>query len=105
MSIREPTGETFEKKVADAENIKLTYYTEKAKEETDKTQEENLFINLSISQIMKNIARTFIDIMNDLVREGPRDLIRILGREDRMIYVGIIILFITFCIYLVDITG
>ncbi len=99
------TGETFQKKAIDVENTKLTYYTEKAKEDAVQTQEENLFINLSISEILKNISRTFIDIMNDITKEGPRDLIRIIGRGDRMIYVGIIILFISFSIYLVDITA
>jgi hypothetical protein len=96
---------TFQKKVIDVENAKLTYYTEKAKEETSRGQEEKLFINMSLGQIMANISRTFIDIINELMTKGPGDLLQILGREDRMIYVGIIILFITFCIYIVDITG
>jgi hypothetical protein len=107
MSTSQPGSETFEKKVLSTEKDKITYYTEKARAESTQTYEEQLFINLSIRKIFENISKTFVGIMNEFLTpaNGKPDYIAILSREDRLIYLGIIILLIGFGIYLVDITN
>jgi hypothetical protein len=102
-------AETFQKKVQDLETQKLTYYAEKTNAASAQEKTENLFIHLSLRQIMMNISNTFIGIMNDILNPAdpatPRDYLSIISKDDRLIYVGIIVVFIAFCLYLVDITS
>jgi hypothetical protein len=103
-------SQTFERKVLETENKNLTYYTEKTNKEAIQQKTENLFINLSIKEILINLSKTFVGILNDLLTPGNLSLtggriIDILFKEDRMIYVGLLILFISFSIYLIDITS
>ena len=99
---------TFQKKVQDLEKQKLTYYTEKTNSIVTDDKTENLFIHLSLREIIMNISKTFIDILDDLLKLKPasvREYLDILGKGDRLIYVGIIVVFIAFCLYLIDITN
>jgi len=100
-------AETFQKKVQDLETQKLTYYSEKTNTAAAEEKTENLFIQLSLRQIMINISNTFIGIMNDILTPSSegRDYLAIISKEDRLIYVGIIVVFLAFCLYLVDITS
>jgi hypothetical protein len=106
MSISQPDSQTFERRVLDNEGQKLTYYSEKSNRLKIDETTEKLFINLSLKEILMNISLTIINIINDIVQCGirsPRDILSILGRDDRLIYVGIVIIFISFGIYVVDI--
>ncbi len=99
-------AETFQKKVQDLETQKLTYYSEKTNASSAEEKTENLFVHLSLRQIMINISNTFIGILNDILTPSKdRDYLAIIAKEDRLIYVGIIVVFIAFCLYLVDITS
>ncbi len=101
-------SQTFERKVLETEKQNLTYYTEKANKAATQQKTENLFINLSIKEILVNLSKTFVGILNDLMTPGNLTggrIIEILFKEDRMIYVGLLILFIAFSIYLIDITS
>lgn len=109
MSTSEPESQTFERKVINAENQKLTYYTEKANKAAAEQKTENLFINLSVKEILSNLSAAFVGILNDLMTpETPLSVstvLHILTKEDRLIYVGLVLLFVAFSIYLIDITG
>ena len=99
---------TFQKKVQDLEKQKLTYYTEKTNSIVADDKKENLFIHLSLREIIMNISKTFVDILDDLLKLKPasvREYLDILSKGDRLIYVGIIVVFIAFCLYLIDITN
>jgi hypothetical protein len=99
---------TFQKKVQDLEKQKLTYYTEQTNSIVADDRAENLFIHLSLRQIIMNISKTFIGILDDLLTLKPasvREYLDILSKGDRLIYVGIIVVFIAFCLYLIDITN
>ena len=101
-------SQLFEKRVMEREGQRLAYYSEKARQEETKKIDDSLFINLSVMQILTNISVTFADILNDILNEGikgPQDLVRILGRGDRLIYTGLIILLISFAFYIIDITN
>jgi hypothetical protein len=101
-----PDPQTFERKVLEAETQKLSYYTEKANTEAAQQKKENLFIHLSVKEILMNLSRSFVNILNDLMAPGgTSNIISILTKEDRLIYVGLILLFIALSIYLIDITG
>jgi hypothetical protein len=104
---RNTDSETFQRKVLETENQKLTYYTEKANKSASEEKTENLFINLSLKQIFINLTTAFVGILNDILTPGFefRNILSVLTKEDRLIYVGMVILFVSFSIYLIDITG
>jgi hypothetical protein len=105
--LKDIMAETFQKKVQDLETQKLTYYSEKTNTAAAEEKTENLFIQLSLRQIMINISNTFIGIMNDILTPSSegRDYLAIISKDDRLIYVGLIVVFLAFCLYLVDITS
>ena len=105
MSISQPGSETFEKRVLESEKQKLTYYTAKTNSEQSEELTENMFINLSLREIFANFAKTIIDIMNDLTVSGTKDILNTFSKDDRLIYIGLLIVFIAFSIYLIDITS
>ncbi len=99
---------TFQKNVQEFERQKLTYYTEKTNSIATDEKTENLFIHLSLREIIMNISKTFVGILDDILTLKPasfREYLDIVSKEDRLIYVGIIVIFIAFCLYLIDITN
>lgn len=78
--------------------------------DTDKKHTD--FYDLSLKDLYKNTLQSIIDIINDITdayNNGYVDnnnyiyvLIDILSREDRRLYVGIILLFLSFIIYFID---
>ena len=109
MSVSTEEAQTFQRKVLTAEKEKLSYYTEKTNKEVSQEKTENLFMNLSLRQILLNLSNAFINILNDLLEPGasksPKDILNILTKEDRMIYLGLVLLFFAFSMYLIDITS
>lgn len=55
---------------------------------------------LSVSEILKKVSQTIIDIINDLI---DRKFSLAILRGDRLMYIGILILIIAYMVYLVDI--
>lgn len=103
MSISEPGSETFERHVIDNEGKKLTYYSEKSTKINGSN--DNLFINLSIFEILKNISKTIINIIDDLLDykiKNLKDVLTVFSKDDRLIYIGIIMIIISLCVYLID---
>ena len=101
-------NQNYERLVHKNEEQQLAYYSEKANIEKNTNEDERLFLNMSIRDILKGVSVTFIDVINDLVSgkaKNSKDLIKILFKGDRMIYVGVITILIAFGIYIVDITS
>jgi sulfatase maturation enzyme AslB (radical SAM superfamily) len=78
----------------------------------DKIKEQKKFYDLSLRELYKNTLQTIIDILNDITNaysNGYVDnsnyiyiIINILSKEERRLYVGIILLFLSFIIYFID---
>ena len=78
----------------------------------DKIKEQKNFYDLSLREVYKNTLQTIIDILNDITNaysNGYIDnnnyiyiIINILSKEERRLYVGIILLFLSFIIYFID---
>jgi sulfatase maturation enzyme AslB (radical SAM superfamily) len=78
----------------------------------DKIKEQKNFYDLSLRELYKNTLQTIIDILNDITNaysNGYVDnsnyiyiIINILSKEERRLYVGIILLFLSFIIYFID---
>ena len=98
--------QSYESKVTDIEGKKLQYYTENA--QSAQRAEKKVFTDLSLKTIFQNVSFTLIAIINDILAgqiKKPSDVIMVLFKEDRMIYLGLIIMTIAFCIYIIDITS
>ena len=80
----------------------------------DRKESKNPY-NLTINELYKNTLQTVIDIINDIIElnnkvsQEPNDInyyitkvIYILTDNDRKLYVGIILIILSFVIYFID---
>ncbi len=86
----------------------LKNISEKTNTLNEITIEDNLFINLSLKEIMSNMSATIITIINELLdpklKKTLANLITIFFKDDRMIYLGLFVVFIGLGLYIIDIT-
>lgn len=102
------SSQSYERMVEKREGVDLAYYTETANNKKDDQEDDKLFANLSIKQILTGISETFIDILNDIVTgkiDNASRLVNIFIKDNRLIYLSIILVMIAFSMYLVDITS
>ena len=94
---------SYQRAVELNEQDTLTYYTERAN--AKRSTDQALFVNLTLKQIIQNISQTFIDIINELVSgELTKErLIMVFFKEDRMVYIGSLLVIVAFVIYVTDI--
>jgi len=60
-------------------------------------------IDLSIGKLYMNTIQTIIDIINESVTVvNYNDYIKIITKDDRLFYVGIILIILSFVIYFID---
>jgi len=77
---------------------------------TEKGKEENDFFNYSITELYNNTLKTVIDIINDFMRiidntdrnNYLMSFLQIFFKEQRMFYIGIILIILSFVIYFID---
>jgi len=98
----------YERMVEITEGEQLTYYKDRANQSQESEEKGKLFINLSISAILRGISQTFIDIINEFVNGKVYDINSLLTTffsGDRMIYIGILFVMIGFAMYIIDLTS
>jgi hypothetical protein len=91
---------------------KLNSLLETLPDKIEKDKEHTDFYDLSLKDIYKNTLQSIIDIINDVTKaynNGYIDnsnyiyvLIDILSKEERRLYIGIILIFLSFIIYFID---
>lgn len=99
---------SYQRKVEQHEKDQLTYYTDRANAKKEQEESSKLFVNLSVKQIIQGLSSTIIDIVNDLVSgevQTFKGLIAVFFYGDRMIYLGVLLVLLSFTIYLIDITS
>lgn len=77
---------------------------------TDNKKDEDDFFNFSIIELYNNTMKTMIDIINDVIRildnnnkeSYFRNIFQIFFSENRMFYIGIILIILSFVIYFID---
>jgi len=77
---------------------------------TEKNKEENDFFNYSITELYNNTLKTVIDIINDFMKiidntdrnNYLMSFLQIFFKEQRMFYIGIILIILSFVIYFID---
>jgi|688.fasta_scaffold590638_2 hypothetical protein len=98
--------ETIESKF----NQLLTTLPNIIKENSNRPKDSNDFFELSIIDIYKNTLQTIIDIINDIInlyetshnQFNFKRLLIIFFNENRMFYIGIILIILSFIIYFID---
>jgi hypothetical protein len=91
---------------------KLNSLLETLPDKIETGKEHTDFYDLSLKDIYKNTLQSIIDIINDVTKaynNGYIDnsnyiyvLIDILSKEERRLYIGIILIFLSFIIYFID---
>ena len=79
---------------------------------TDKPLNKNDLTNFTISDIYKNTIQTIIDIINEIMiiidnssfnnNYNYYNIIYVFFKENRMFYIGIILIILSFVIYFID---
>ena len=94
----------FRSNTLEHERRRLTYFSSIANDKNKEKDSLN-FTDLTLKHIFKNISQTFIGILNDISELNRFDLREFLGifvKGDRIIYIGLLIVMISFISYLVD---
>lgn len=100
----------FDKFLLSKQQKQLEEKSIKATEQSIKDKESNRFYNLSLSQILQNTTTAMVEILNDLVLyieqndKNIGEILTILTKKDRMIYVGLVIIFLSFLLYFITVT-
>ena len=77
----------------------------------EERKDKDDFFNISILDVYRNTIQTIIDIINDLTHLFDitknydnifRKILRILFKNERMFYIGIILIILSFIIYFID---
>jgi hypothetical protein len=107
--LSQPQLNEYEIKSMEEQQRRLKYFTDTTNEEQQKTQEQQLFYNLSLANILSKLSSTIISIINELLAINQEtqfnDVIYIFVKEDRLIYLGILFIIISIAMYLIDVTG
>jgi hypothetical protein len=64
-------------------------------------------LDLSVGKIYENTIQTIIDIINEIVyitdnKNFYQQIINIVNKNDRLFYIGIILIILSFVIYFID---
>jgi hypothetical protein len=107
--LSQPQMTDFEIKSMEDQQRKLDYFTDTTNEELQQQQEQELFTNLSLSTIFSKLAITIITIINELLaitkNTSFSEIVYIFVRDDRLIYLGLLLIMISLAVYLLDITN
>ncbi len=90
---------TKEPKVLDTINNVVNYYR-------DVDIKEKQFVNMNISYIVYRFFNVWSEIFKELVNTDPKklDFLEIFTKDDRLIYIGVMLILISVFMYYVDIT-
>ena len=94
------------------EQQKLKYYTTKDNKELANKEAKKTIENMDITEIFKNISLTFnaiigeiLNMDNDGVPMTVYNVLSIFFKEDRALYIGLVILLTCVGIFIIDITS
>ena len=65
---------------------------------------EKEFINHTISQVVYKFFNIWIEIFNDLLNSNGKDIFDIFSKDDRLVYIGIMFIFISIFLYYIEIS-
>lgn len=110
----EPKDEEVAQQYSDPlikEQQKLKYYTTKDNEENKNKEAKRTIENMTITEVFQNISLTFNKIIGELLNMEKDNIsvtvynvLNIFLKEDRALYIGIVILLTCIGIFIIDVT-
>ncbi len=111
--VKETTETDIEKYIEKQIEIKLNSLLETLPDKIPPNMKIKPIYNLTIKELYKNTLQTLIDIINDIVEVYSKKnyinnnnyiyiLLNIFTKENRNIYVGIMIVILSFIVYFID---
>ncbi len=111
----EPKDEEVAQQYSDPlikEQQKLKYYTNKENEENKNKEAKKTIENMSITEVLQNISLTFKGIIDEVLNMEKNNvsvtvynILDIFLKEDRALYIGLVILLTCIAIFIIDITS
>ena len=111
----EPKDEKVAQQYSDPlikEQQKLKYYTTKDNQERSKQESKRTIENMTITEVFQNISLTFNAIIGELLNMEKDNfpvtaynVFDIFFKDDRALYIGIVIFLVCIGIFIVDITS
>jgi hypothetical protein len=107
--LSQPQVTEHEIKSMEEQQRRLNYFTDTTNQELAQQQEHEVFINLSLVNLLSKMSSTIIVIINELLSITKdtqfNDILLIFVKEDRLVYIGMLFVMISLAIYLIDITS
>jgi len=100
----------FEKNMINQQYDKLNFNSINDSFNLEKKKEGERIYNLSLLDIAKNTSKTVMEIMNDisvLIEKNDRnynDYVEVVIKEDRMIYVGVMLIVLALAIFFISVS-
>ncbi len=101
----------FDKFLISKQQESLNKKSLKATAQSIKDKDDEKFYNLSISQVLQNTTKTLVDVINDIVifindqHKTFGELFNIFTKSDRLIYLGLVFVFISIVLYFIMVTS
>lgn len=86
-----------EERVLDTMNKVIKHYK-------DQDIKERQFVNLPISLAVYRFFSIWTEIMDEILKDGMGNILQILNKEDRLVYIGVMFVFLSIILYYVEIT-
>ena len=94
------------------EQKKLNYYTNKDNEENKNKEAKKTIENMTITEVLQNISLTFNAIIGELLNMEKNNVpvtvynvLDIFLKDDRALYIGLVILLTCIGIFIIDVTS
>lgn len=84
---------------------KLKHYSELANDEQDREVEGERITDLSARRIAERVSVTVNNLISDLLNPDVPKTPDLLFKEDRLIYLGILVLAISFVFYFIEVSS
>lgn len=111
----EPTNQQVVEQYSDPlikEQQKLKYYTTKDNEENAKKESKRTIENMTIMEVFQNISVTFNVIIGEILNMDKnnvpvtfKNVLEIFFKDDRSLYIGLVMLLTCIGIFIIDITS
>ena len=93
----------YDREIIEKERNRLRSLSNMANKEIEENIKTSLVQNLSLKVIITNTINTLVDILQELSKGNRLEDIFLKG--DRMFYLGLLTVFVSFCLYLINITS
>ena len=101
----------FDKFLISKQQESLNKKSLKATEQSIKDKNNEKFYNLSMKHVLQNTTKTLVDVINDIVifvndqHKTFGKLFNIFTKSDRLIYLGLVFVFISIVLYFIMVTS